>query len=428
MKRLGALVAAGALLAPAGPAEAADRVSRTLKTRLPIVVVDTGKEVGNRDKVPATMRVIHRGRGRVNRLRHRPRYRGTIGIETRGATSAGAPKKQYSVETRKRSGENDNVSLLGLPKENDWVLGAAHDDRTFMRSVLAYRFSNAVGRYASRTRFVELVLNGGYQGIYVLAEKLKIDRRRVDVRAGGGVQPYLVERASNAKLKPWDDLFRLPVTSLPVLWTDPERDELEPQAAATIERELGDLDRAFASATPGDPATGYARLLDVPAAVDHVLVNELFKNVDDFHHSLYMHRGAGTKIRLGPVWDFDVSSGNAFAGPARAVPEGWATADYPWADELWGDPAFVRALAQRWRELRARGLPQRVPQWAARYARDLRAAAARDSRRWGIRGSLRTRTTLLRQWFRTRSTWMDDAFDRAVPPQRTAHDRQGDMK
>ena len=93
----------------------------------------------------------------------------------------GIPKKQYALETQDDLGNNLNVPLLGMPAENDWILYAPYSDKSLIRNVLAYKLSWDVGRYASRTRLCELVLNGDYRGLYVLMEKIKRDKNRVDI-------------------------------------------------------------------------------------------------------------------------------------------------------------------------------------------------------------------------------------------------------
>ena len=108
-------------------------------------------------------------------------YHGNITIESRGNSSQGQPKKPYRFETVTAEGENDNVSLLGLPEENDWVLYAPWSDKSLIRNVLTYQLSRELGHYASRTRYCELYLNEEYQGVYVLVEKIKRDANRVDI-------------------------------------------------------------------------------------------------------------------------------------------------------------------------------------------------------------------------------------------------------
>jgi hypothetical protein len=75
-----------------------------------------------------------------------------------------------------------NVSLLGMPEESDWVLYAPYSDKSLLRNVLAYQIARSMGRYATRTRFCEVVLNGEYWGVYVLEEKIKRDKNRVDIK------------------------------------------------------------------------------------------------------------------------------------------------------------------------------------------------------------------------------------------------------
>lgn len=350
---LGAL-AAVVLLSPTAAAAGADSPSRALRTQLPIVTINSDPKIADRRKVTARMRIID-GRG-LNRVADRARvYDGQIGIELRGSSSLLLPKKQYGLETRERGGDERDVRLLGLPKEDDWVLHAPFNDKSLLRNAAAYTFSRMLGRYASRTRFVEVVLNGRYQGVYVLMEKLELGSKRVDVDDGAGVEAFLVERTTEIKVKATDHIFRLPVSGLPVIWSDPERSDLSASEADGIKGYVSDFERALYADAFLDPVHGYGRFLDVAAAVDYVLVVELFKTRDGFDNSFYMHRGAGTLLRFGPVWDFDWSSGISPPPEVHTDPEGWIGAGRPWSERLYADPAFMRRVADRWRELRAQG-------------------------------------------------------------------------
>ena len=91
-------------------------------------------------------------------------------------------KKPYAVETREDDGINNrNVSILGMPAENDWVLNSLAFDQTGMRDVLAYELSNLLGQYASRSVYCEVVINGDYKGLYAFMEKIKPDKNRVNI-------------------------------------------------------------------------------------------------------------------------------------------------------------------------------------------------------------------------------------------------------
>ena len=104
-----------------------------------------------------------------------------IGIEIRGSSSQMFPKKQFAIETQDNNGNNNNVSILGLPLENDWILYAPYSDKSLIRNYLAYKLARDMGRYSSRTRFCELVVNGDYKGLYILMEKIKRDDNRVNI-------------------------------------------------------------------------------------------------------------------------------------------------------------------------------------------------------------------------------------------------------
>src|SRR5690606_9969158 len=136
-------------------------------SNLPIVVIDTqGRAIPDEPKILARMGIIDNGEG-VRNSTGDPfnGYDGFVGIEVRGASSQAFPKKQYAIETRDADGEDVNVSLLGLPGEEDWILQGPYSDKSLMRNVLVYHLARRMGRYASRTRYAEVVLNDEYQGV-----------------------------------------------------------------------------------------------------------------------------------------------------------------------------------------------------------------------------------------------------------------------
>lgn len=152
-------------------------------SNLPIVVINTnGQTILDEPKITVDIGIIDNGIGQRNNLTDPyNNYSGKAAIEIRGSSSQSFPKKQYGVELRDAAGNDVSAPLLGLPPEEDWVLFAPYNDKTLMRDVLAYKIARDQGRYAPRTRYCELVLNGQYQGIYVLIEKVKRDNNRVDV-------------------------------------------------------------------------------------------------------------------------------------------------------------------------------------------------------------------------------------------------------
>ena len=145
-------------------------------SNLPIVVIETdgGVNIPDEPKVWGTMKIIWHQDGSRNYMTDidNPEflnYDGRIGIERRGSSSQTMlNKKPYAFETREDDDiTNRNVSLLGMPAENDWVLNSLAFDQTGMRDFLAYELSERIGQYASRRQYCEVVINGNYQGLYV---------------------------------------------------------------------------------------------------------------------------------------------------------------------------------------------------------------------------------------------------------------------
>lgn len=405
-----ALLAAAAL---AGTASAAP----DLRTRLPIVVIDADGPIVDDPKVGARMRIVHRG-GAVNAPTDRPWvYDGRIGIEVRGQSSQRFPKKQFSVETLTGGGDNRNVSPLGLPEENDWVLYAAYNDGSLMRNVVAYRAARQMGRYASRTRYVELVLDGAYWGVYVLMEKPKLDGDRVPDPEGPS-DGFLLEYTHPSKIDPGDTYFRTPVTRTPIVYDDPERGDMPPARAREIARRVGAMERSLYGSGFRHPTRGHRAHLDTAAAVDYVLLYELFRNYDAFSASTFMHEGPDGRIALGPAWDFDLSMGN----PAALLPpRGCSLCDRRWTSRLYADRTFTAAMSARWAQLRRQGFLARTLAAIDRDARALQSSQVRNLRRWpvlgfapvsasapeaSLRAAYRAETGRLRTWIRVRAGWL----------------------
>jgi hypothetical protein len=398
----GAALLLGALalsLAWASGAEAAGR--------LPVAYVDTAGPIVDDPKVDGRMRIVAGGR---------TRFAGRIGIEVRGQASRRFPKKQWSLELRDAAGDGRDAALLGLPADDDWILYAAYNDGSLLRNVVAYRTAREMGRYASRHRFVEVVLNGAHWGVYVLQEQLELGGRRVPSPEGS--DGFLLEYTHPSKLDPGDAFFRTPVTRTPIVYADPERGDMTRRRARGIARRVGAFERDLYRRGYRHPAQGYRPHLDLPAAVDYALLYELLRNYDAFAASTYMHEGADGKLVMGPAWDFDLSMGNP---PALLPARGCSLCDRRWVGRWYDDPAFVRVMVARWTELRRAGLLRSVRAGIARDARALSAAQVRNLRRWpvlgftpvapgaseaALRAAYRGEVRRLQRWIRTRAGWL----------------------
>ncbi len=134
--------------------------------------------------------------------------------------SLGLPKKSYGIELQDDAGLGKKQPLVGLLAGTDWILHSCGQDHTCMRNALSYALGRDEGRYASRTRFTEISIDGKYQGIYVVAEKIKQDKNPLDLAT-----PAPLRR----KAKDWvastpDNLWRRGPLLADVDWRPPEMD------------------------------------------------------------------------------------------------------------------------------------------------------------------------------------------------------------
>src|SRR5438477_5895068 len=171
-------------------------------SNLPLIIVNTFKQsIPHEKKIVVSARVIDAREAR-SRLTDAADFDGRADFNVRGHTSLRYPKRSYHLKTVDDQHNAIKGRLLGFAKDSDWVLYAPYADKTLMRDVLGYEISNQMGRYAPRTKFVEVFVNefGGrlglrdYLGVYVFEEKIKRGKHRVDIEKlepGDNVEPNI---------------------------------------------------------------------------------------------------------------------------------------------------------------------------------------------------------------------------------------------
>jgi hypothetical protein len=108
--------------------------------------------------------------------------------------------------------------------------------------------------------------------------------------------------------------------------------------------------------------------MDVSTFVNYFILNEATRNVDGYRLSTYLYKdkeSLGGKIKMGPAWDFNIALGNA------DYLNGWKTDGFVykamendggkndywqvpfWWNKLMQDASFRKALATRWKVVRA---------------------------------------------------------------------------
>ncbi|HEX8312058.1 MAG TPA: chitobiase/beta-hexosaminidase C-terminal domain-containing protein, partial [Chthoniobacteraceae bacterium] len=145
--------------------------AQSFTSRLPLLVIRNvdpllqGDITTQGEKVACYAQLIDRNATGQAALNTQPTLQHRCGLSVRGSTSSGNAKKPFSLEFRNESNEDESVPVLDMPENSDWVLlGPYSFDRTFMHDALIYEVSRQIGRWAPRTRFVEVFINTSTSG------------------------------------------------------------------------------------------------------------------------------------------------------------------------------------------------------------------------------------------------------------------------
>ena len=363
----------------------------------------------------------------------------------RGSSSAEFPKKGYNLKLTDDLGGKRALSLLGLPAHEKWALIAPwRYDRGFVSNSVVYSLSNAMGRWAPRTRLVEVFYNRDgsdletedYAGIHVVSDRIEVGPARVAVAALGRNDEAEPEISGGYLLKidtPDPDEFG---------WrTQREVPRDEHSQVILVAPKGEDASRAqrdyivnyvqrMEDALHADHATGFAQrtyldYLDRASWVDHHILNTFAANPDAFERSAYFTKPRGGRLQAGPVWDFDRALGSYEDERSFRwdVWSGYGGVDH-WESGWWAtlarDPEFIQDWVDRWQSLRRTVFsPGQLIALAGALTDEIGPdAAARDAARWpdnlNPEGGYAAQVEHLKGWLTQRADWIDAQF--LAPP------------
>jgi hypothetical protein len=412
-----------------------------VSSNLPLIVLEnygSGRPPQG-DYQTASMAVIEPTDGRA-KLTSSFAASSQVGIKVRGSSTSGRSKVSLSLEVQDEFGQDKNLALLGMPNESDWVLwGPYNFDLTLMHNPFIFELSRQIGRYAPRTRFVEVYMNTGggalssadYYGVYALMEKISRDADRVDVErlfeehrlepdvSGGYI--FKIDRAD-----PGDSGFGAAGQSIKYVY--PKEVEIErPGRDAQqqyVRRFFNEMGRALNASYFRDPTRGYAKYIDVDAAIDHHLLNVLAFNVDALRLSGFMYKPRGGKLTFGPIWDFDRALGSTDGRDNN--PRQWRSTssdrgtdffNYPWWKRMFSDIDFFQKYIDRFQSLRrAEFSKANINAIIDGMANELREAQKRNLAKWNQRprsaygGTYQGEVNHMKTWLAQRMSFMEKQF------------------
>ena len=350
-------------------------------------------------------------------------YQGAMEIRGRGNSTWDMPKKSYRLKLA-----SPGAPVLNMPTDRDWVLLANYADKTLMRAAVGLELSRRLGMaWTPRLRYVDLYLNGEFLGNYLLGEHVKVAPNRVNVtpmlatdtaepNVGGG---YLVEADFLEYTSPTDVIT---YTSSGILFNIKAPGSIVQTQVNYISGYLQRVENALLSDN-FSTSSGYPMLIDTDTFIDWWIVKELVKDVDGpFYSSVYLYKDRNGKLKMGPLWDFDLSSGNVDYSTA-SEPTGWRIrVKSEWFLHLFKDKAFRAKVYDRWKALKVTHIDTILP-FIDQTAVALDASQRENFTRWDILGtyvwpnavvlgSYPAEVGYLRNWLQTRIRWMDKNIKR----------------
>lgn len=414
-------------------------------SNLPIILIYTsGQSIPDEPKATMWMSVINNPNGLNNPDDINYEFDGKIGIEIRGSSSQMFDKKNYTIETRTDSGTNLNVSLLGMPEENDWVLHGPYSDKSLMRNVLAYHLGSLTGQWSPRTQFCELYIDDEYRGVYVLIEKIKRDKNRVNIStlnsdeiSGDDITGGYLLKLDRPDFGAWTSPYKgiSGTNNVYISYVEPKYSEMADEQRAYIKNYVTDFEEALYETNFTDPQNGYQAYVNIASFVDYFLINELSKNVDAYRLSAFFYKdkdSKGGRLTMGPLWDYNLAFGNCNYYSTNLT-SGWIEDDQSvmydsyqipfWWSRLREDPFFEIQLKTRWNELRKDKFSnENLNDFIDSCATLLESAQQRNFEifpvlntwiwpNYYVGGSYSNELNYLKDWVNDRLDWMDSEID-----------------
>ena len=151
--------------------------------------------------------------------------------------------------------------------------------------------------------FAEVFLNGEYNGIYNITQKVEEDSTRVDIGDDG----YLLEIDHPSRID--DDDVYIETEQFDVINIKEPDLALGDDKYNYIENLINEFESNLFSGDFADPVNGYAKFIDVDSFMIG-LINEIVKTKILGLFQYLPQCYTGEKIKMGPLWDFDLGFGN----------------------------------------------------------------------------------------------------------------------
>ena len=346
-----------------------------LCTHLPLVIIDTAgtdipgqpildadnHEIGftttaqGEEMLSAKISVIS-AEDRNHHPSDQPDLESDMLIRIRGNSSRYFEKKSYLVRLTDEDGSYRNEEMMGMAPHYEWALHGPYLDKSLIRNYMWYNIAGEFMGYAPNVRFCEVILNGEYQGLYVMTETITNGEDcRINVSEpveNTNQTGYLLrlDRGSSTPIKNIQTFTNYSYRNMQKYNIQyPRSGDLTPELTAAIAQDFSDFEKSLYSYDYDTDDYGYYYDIDVQSFIDYFLINEFTTNYDAGWLSTYLYKDIGGKYKM-VIWDFNSACDNY--EQTTLEPHHFETQLTVLYYMLIKDEYFVERLIDRYRELR----------------------------------------------------------------------------
>lgn len=352
-------------------------IVKLTSSNLPIVMIDLDERMADKSadkRVSASMKIIWHENGEINTTEETEHinYDGKVGIKYRGNSSYQlSDKKPFALRIQDEKGKKKKASILGMGEDEDWALLAPYSDRTLFRDVLLFEMMRGTLEYVPTGKHCELILNGIYQGVYIMTARVRQGPHRINIKAPTADLGDGLTGGYHLEIDRMDDPGFFGVVSPRDLWGNPigrktyyqykypDEEDLSRAQKNYIQSQVQKMENAAAGIHFKDPEKGFRAYIDEVSAYDYIIAQEITKNSDAYRLStpIYKYPNSIDPRFKFSIWDFNISMGNNLNNQAWGT-DGWVfntnrfeeeACLVPWFfKRMLQDEAFQKGLKERW--------------------------------------------------------------------------------
>lgn len=331
------------------------------------------------------------------------------------------PKKPYRIKL------NENVEILGLKADKDWILLANYRDPTHLMNTFSFLMGEKLNLpYTNHSRYVEVTLNNEYIGLYQLTEQVEQGANRVAVDKTEGILISL-DADDGPELNPAGlDNFWSTIYKMPICVKHPDV-EVNPGKLDFVKNEFAKLEQTIKTGN----YTEVSKLLNISTLIDYLLIQELVYNVEvAAPRSIYMFRDKGGLWNFGPLWDFDAGfdfdwstmyTGHNYFKDYKELVLGTDPVNHiggytvpSFFTDLFKNKRFVIEYKSRWNDTKDKIMSE-VWYETSQYADFSKNAMKKDADRWPIDKDYEIEIRRMENWLRNRINYLNTVINNYPP-------------